>query len=155
MSVIVIGVDPGTSAGLAMLKDGKLVVAMQGTSSDVLTALEIMLSKFNDDDDWDAVTIACERYVQMHRGHQSHQPVAQQMVGVVESLAAKYNVKLVMQGPADARSIPNDLLKKLDMKVTARGIDAPDTNDVTMAIKHALLALAKHHASIFDGLVGQ
>ena len=150
MSVIVIGVDPGDSTGVAVIKDTKLIVAEQGEPHKSLLTLEIICSHYAEHD----ITIACERYVSARRTVVTHQPTAQKVIGMVERLAETYKANFIMQGPADAWAMaPNDLLKRLGMWQTSRTVDQPDANDANMAIRHAILAMANMHATTFELLV--
>lgn len=145
--VIIIGVDPGDSMGVAALRNGKLIFTFQGTASDAVVGIEILLDHAKPEDQ---VTIACERYTQMGGRVRTHQPRAQQLVGVVEAIAAKYGVRYVEQGPSDARALAdNEVLRKLGLFQS--GIDfGHDADDVNMAVRHAVLCMAKLHATIFD-----
>lgn len=147
----VIGVDPGKSFGLFALRDGKRAGAFQGTPEDGLRYLTIEL-----DDVYlegaDAL-IAMERFVGGSSRH-TRQTDAQQVVGAVIDLAARYKVPIVFQNPADAKSFTtNDFLRKLGLWVTPSEVGAPDADDVRDAARHALLCLASHRAQTYCRLL--
>jgi hypothetical protein len=151
MSIVVIGIDPGDSMGVAALKDGELIAAFQGPPGDGIIMLELLLDRYPTDDN--SITVACERFTPASR-IVSHQPVAQQVIGVVESVCHKYGVSYYSQGPADAHAIAtNELLKRLGLYRTKNDVGQSDANDINMAIKHALLVLAKLHATVFDQMI--
>jgi hypothetical protein len=147
---IVIGVDPGASAGLAVIVEDALELVMQGTPKEVLQALQARLNQHRQDD----VIVACERFIQLPSGRgrpMTHQPEAQMMVGRVEELCALYGRKVLMQAPVDAHAIgSNALLQKVGMWTTPAHVMQPDAKDANMAVRHALLALARYHATTFD-----
>lgn len=152
MTLYIIGVDPGDSTGVALLKDAELVYALQtvetGTAID---ALHVILGKVTADDE---AVIACERYIQTRRGPITNQPRAQQIFGVVQRIAEEYGVRFFSQGPADAKAIAsNELLRGIGMLKTGNDVGQPDANDVNMAIRHALFALARVRATLFETLI--
>jgi sigma54-dependent transcription regulator len=161
MTVVVIGVDPGDSAGVAIITDDMqalvgapaLVKAFQGTAGDAVTLVELVLARYASGND---VTIACERYVNMQtRGRgKTQQPTAQRMIGTLEHLATVAHVRFVLQGPAEAWAIaPVALLRKIEMYQTKDTVDRSDANDANMAIRHALAYMARAHTTLFDALL--
>jgi hypothetical protein len=153
MSDWVIGVDPGKSTGLFALRDGKKAVVIQGEAGEVLRRLEDLLSGADPDLAIDAALIAMERFVGGSSRH-SRQTDAQQVVGAVIDLAARYGVPIVFQNPADAKSFTtNDFLRKLGLWVTPSEVNAPDADDVRDAARHALLCLASHRAQTYCRLL--
>lgn len=153
MSDWVIGLDPGRSTGLFALRDGERVVAVQGEPGEVLRRLEDLLSGVDPDLAIDDALIAMERFVGGSSRH-SRQTDAQQVVGAVIDLAARYGVPVVFQNPADAKSFTtNDFLRKLDLWVTPSEVSAPDADDVRDAARHALLCLASHRAQTYCWLL--
>jgi hypothetical protein len=116
-----------------------------------LTYLEVVLSHVGEDD---RAKIAIERFTSNQR-HTSHQPVAQQVIGAVETVAGRYGVPVVQQGAADARGLtPDGDLRSHGLWVTGGDVGRPDANDANMAIRHALLLLAGEHATWFESLLG-
>lgn len=162
MKLITIGVDPGTSCGLAVFEGIKLIHAWQGPVTEALTLLELIISRAASDD---VVMVACERYTIMQHGPKSHQPHALRVVGAVQRIVERDNhlramnndqapIGFVLQGPAEARAIVTDLtLRRLSLWQTATTVNQPDANDVNMAIRHALLALSRNNATLFDELL--
>ena len=153
MTVIVIGVDPGDSTGVAIIKDNALFHAFQGTPEDALTLVELTITRFDGEDD--DVTVAGERYVNMQtRGGRSHQPTAQRVLGALEHLVTHHDCRFILQGPADAWALAsNTLLRRLGMYQTNKMLDTPDADDANMAIRHALLYLSHAHATLFHDLM--
>jgi L-lactate utilization protein LutC len=150
VSVIVIGVDPGESTGVAELRDGEFIYAGQTDPEDAVLAIEVLLEHCKPED---TVTVACEQYVD-RGGYRTNQPTAQQMVGVVRAIAEKYGVAFVLQTASEAHGIADAaLLKKLGMWVHRGDVARSDANDANMAVRHALLALAHKHASIFEKIM--
>lgn len=149
-SNLVIGVDPGDSTGIGGLRDGKLVAAFQGPARDAVIIIETVLERYPHDD----VTIACERFTERGRTAKTHQPVAQQVCGVIEAVAIRYAVHLIWQGPADAWAMAdNTMLRRLGLFRSLRDVQQSDANDVNMALRHALLCLATRHAATFDAML--
>lgn len=159
MSRHIIGVDPGDSAGVAIITDDddllgvpRLFHVFQGTPSDALTLVELMIARGYDDED---VTVVCERFVSMRsRRGRTHQPTAQRMGGAIEHVAQHHGVRFVYQNPSDAWAVAsNDLLQRLGMLQTGQSIGQRDADDANMAVRHALLYLAQHRATRFDALL--
>jgi hypothetical protein len=151
VSVYVIGVDPGDSVGLALFIDGGFVFAKQGPPRELLPALEVMLG--NGCRDSNRATIAVERFTPGRRVT-THQPAAQQVIGAVTRAGELYGARVVLQGAADAHGIAsNELLRTLGLWQTGTDVDQPDANDANMAIRHALLTLAREHATQFERLI--
>lgn len=147
----VVGVDPGTSAGVFGLRNGLMAGAYQGPVQGALEYLEKLLGDAQLDGG--DVLIAMERFVGGSTRH-SRQTDAQQVVGAVTDLAARYRVPLVFQSPADAKSFTtNDFLRKLELWVTPAEVGAPDADDVRDAARHALLCLATHRAQTYCRLL--
>jgi hypothetical protein len=150
--IVVIGVDPGESTGLAELVDGKLIHIFQGESAAAMDVLDSLLRLHSGRVDR-KVAIACERFVSGNQVR-SHQPEAQQTVGAVLRAAHRHGVEVDLQAPSDAHAIgQNFLLQKLDLWPLPSQVGQNDADDVRMAVRHALLYLARHHASVFEGLV--
>jgi hypothetical protein len=153
MSIIVIGVDPGKSAGVAELVNGKLMEFSQGTPETAEDHLERLLGQYAGQGGV-LLTVACERYVQAGRQITSHQPEAQQMIGVVARLADQHGARLALQMPADAHKIaPDGMLRRFGMLPMPKDIEQPDADDVRMAIRHAVLCIARRHARLFDNML--
>lgn len=148
-----LGVDPGPSTGLLVLRgDGLVIHRQQGTPSQVLDDLPLRLS-FLCVPSTD-VLVGCERYVQDQSTHRTTQPVPLQVTGVVEQLARTYGWLLRLQAPGDAKTLaPNSLLRDLGVWSTATQVEQRDADDVNDAARHALLVLATHRASLFDALL--
>lgn len=148
-----VGVDPGPSTGLFVLRgDGFVVHRQQGTPSQVLDDLALrlpFLCAFDAD-----VLVGCERYVTDQTNHRTAQPVPLQVIGVVAQLARLHDWRLHMQAPADVKTlVPSALLRDLGLWSTGRDVEQRDANDVNDAARHALAVLAQRRASLFDALL--
>jgi hypothetical protein len=148
VSLIIIGVDPGDSTGVAMLKDTELFYAYQGDAGEAATLVELTIDRFRKTDT--KLAVACERYVTQSRRGRTHQPTAQRTGGVIEHMCQKHDVPFRWQGPADAWAIANnDRLKLLGLLLAPGDVSRPDANDVNMAMRHALLYMSNTHATVF------
>lgn len=163
MDVMIIGVDPGLSAGVAVLVNGHLAYTFQGPPDLAVDRIETTLKSSVDYPDC-PVVIACEMYTQTGRGAMTHQPEAQQMIGVLARLAGRYGAKIELQAPADARRMaPDALLKHLGLWVTPKDLPPyrtpdgpvrpPDADDARMAMRHAVLHLARRYNTVYDRLL--
>jgi len=152
-TTFVVGVDPGDSTGLAIIRgDGFRPHFEQGPPSildDFTVRFAFLLNPGYD------VLVACERFVvTVDTAKHSAQPTAQQTIGVVARLCRLNVWPLHLQSPSDVKSlIPNALLRDLGLYLRGRDVDARDANDVNDAQRHALAALAYHRASMFDRLI--
>lgn len=156
----VAGLDPGDSTGLFVLKLPDLLSVQalptvyaryQGQPSGALLRLESFIREAAM---WqENVLIAAERFTTTDRtGKRSAQPTPQRVLGAAEQLSYQYtNVEFTLQAPADAKKM-TDNWRLRDMGFYTRGEDvgARDSNDVNDAARHAVLALARRRASIFD-----
>lgn len=152
MSVTVIGVDPGLSTGVAEIANGFRGSFCQGLPHQAVDFLEHRIQE-NVKSGVD-LTIACERFTQQS-GHRvlTQQPEAQQTIGMVQRLCAVYGVELVSQPPADAlRIASNDLLRRAGLWIVPSEVGQSDADDVRMAMRHAVLALSRKHATIFESI---
>jgi hypothetical protein len=158
VTVVILGVDPGLSCGLAELTDGELTFVSQETP-------EIMLNQLRDRIGHAlltyspnlVITCVCERFVQRSGPgiHLTHQPKPLEVIGAVRDLCEGAGVPFVLQNPADAKSIAqNDRLRKIGLWVVPGDIGyPPDANDARDAIRHCVLRLATKHASVFSRLL--
>jgi hypothetical protein len=132
VTVVVIGVDPGDSTGVAILKDMDLFFAFQGDPGDALT------------------------FVDMSRRARTHQPTAQRVAGALEHMARTHGCMFRYQGPADAHAVAdNEKLKQLGMLQTPGTVGKADANDANMAVRHALLYLSSMHARLFHDILAK
>ena len=148
-----VGVDPGPSTGLFVLRgDGFVMHRQQGTPSQVLDDLALrfpFLCVGSSD-----VLVGCERYVTDQTNHRSAQPVPLQVIGVVAQLSRLHQWAFHLQAPADAKAMfSNSLLRTLQVYSTAAQAEQRDANDVNDAARHALLVLAQRRTSLFDGIL--
>lgn len=152
MNVVIIGVDPGMSAGVAEVVDGRLGRIFQGPPGEAMDLLDELLSEWSGRSDvW--LSVACERFVQGNQV-QSHQPEAQQMVGLVLRAGHRHGVTVDLQSPSDAKAIgQNFLLQRISLWPLPSSVGRADADDVRMAVRHAVLYMARRHASLFQQLV--
>ena len=158
MTVVILGVDPGNSCGLAELTDGRLTFISQETPEVMLQQLRerlghafIMYSTADL-----KLTVVCERFIQRNIPgvHMTNQPKALEVAGAAEDVCRHVAVEFVLQNPADAKAIaPNDRLRQLGLWVTPSQLGKSDVNDARDAIRHAVLRLATKHATILDRLL--
>lgn len=153
----IIGVDPGDSMGVFMLKiEEKRAIRAHFLQTDVSTAvnwLENTLRALSESPE--GVLVACERYtVTPETGKRTQQPTALQAIGVVKILVERFSARFVMMPPADAKKFaPNEMLKRLGFYTTPAEAGHHDANDVNDAARHATLALARFKASTFDAML--
>lgn len=149
--IFIVGIDPGDSTGLALFMDGNFMYAKQGPPSEIMTEVEVILTKGCRDEH--RTIMAVERFTS-GRSHTTHQPVAQQVIGKVERAAEIYGARMVMQGAADAHAVAdNGLLRQLGLLQTSADVGQPDANDANMAVRHALLTLSREYATQFEVLL--
>lgn len=145
-----IGLDPGASTGLFILRgDGFVVHRQQGTPPQVLDDFTLrfpFLCTENAD-----VLVGCERYVQDQTNHKTAQTEPLQVIGVITQLARFHRWIFRLQAPADAKALAsNTLLRNLKLYTQPRDVEQRDANDVNDAARHAVTVLAHHRASLFD-----
>jgi len=150
-----IGVDPGPSTGLAIVRgDGFRVHVQQGTPSQVLDDFALrfpfLCTTLN------TVLVGCERYVGGGGGpvHMSAQPVPLQVIGVVDQLARLHQWTFRLQAPADAKALVSDaVLCSTGLWALPSDVERRDAHDANDATRHALTVLAVHRASLFDRIL--
>lgn len=153
MSIIILGIDPGESAGFAETIDGIRGRIFQGKPDDAMNLLEAALQEYAGNASH-TVAVACERFIQGGSKVQSHQPAAQQMVGVVVRTAGRYGVGLGLQSPGDAKRIGQPAaMQRMGLWASAADVGCPDADDVRMALRHAVLYMARHHARLYQRLL--
>jgi hypothetical protein len=148
-----VGVDPGTSTGLSIIRgDGFRIHYEQGTPS-ILDDFSLRFS-FLTNPGLD-VLVACERFiVTRDTARHSSQPAAQHVTGVVAQLCRIYGWPLHMQAPSDVKHLANNaLLRDLKLFLSGRDVEQPDANDANDATRHALAVLAFHRSSLFDKIL--
>jgi len=153
------GLDPGESTGLLILRlteTGGIGIhtRYQGPPTEALTRLEAVA---RDAALWrEQVLIAGERFTVTDKtGKRSSQPTPLKVLGQAELLSYQFgNVEFTLQTPADAKKLAdNTRLRELRLYSTSRDVGRPDANDVNDAARHALLALMRRKASIFDSML--
>jgi hypothetical protein len=154
----VIGVDPGSSTGVFVLRNFWLgpFARWQEPHTEALTRLTSLLGQLQyTQPPTTTFVIAAERFIGAgSHGPRTHQPVAQRVCGQLEALAAELSVELVWQSPADAkRFAPNERLRSLGLYTSRGEVNQPDANDVNDAARHALLLLARRFAAHFEDLL--
>lgn len=155
----VAGLDPGESTGLLVLRltstgGVSIYVRYQGPPQGALLRLETCVREAAL---WqENVLIAGERFTVTDKtGKRSSQPTPLKVLGQAEQLTYEYtNVEFTLQTPADAKKLAdNARLRDMRLYSTAKDVGCPDANDVNDAARHALLALMRKRASIFDALL--
>lgn len=162
---MIIGVDPGQSTGAFIIDlypassdpiEYRIEASSryQGPPDDVLGKLTVELEAARQN--LVKVVIAVERFTVMPAtSRMSQQPVPQQVIGKLATLAATYAVdKFFTQSPGDAKKFcPNKQLRQFDFWSTGKTVSCPDANDVNDAARHAVLALATTRATAYDALL--
>lgn len=152
--MIVIGVDPGRSFGVVVLRDTRIIIVSQSTAEQGLAIINFALN--SREDPHEQIVIACESFViTPHGGRLTGVVDTSELVGSVKQIASQHeNVTLYMQSSSDAkRGFPNKLLRRLYFYVTPSMVNQADADDANSAMRQALLCLAKHHATVFETLV--
>jgi hypothetical protein len=153
VSDYVVGVDPGDSTGVALLRDGRLFLVRQGPPEPMLTLVDVTLGRLTDRAG-DAVAVFVERYVGASRRPATRQPTAQEVVGQVRALCRRHGVAFTQQGAADAWACAdNALLRRLGWWQRGADVAAADANDANMALRHALLGLMTTRPTLFARLL--
>lgn len=150
-----IGIDPGDSCGFAIVTSSGVHFAEQVTPELLTRRLRHTLATLRDDDKLSTLAgIFCERFISSGRPGRTHQPTAQQVIGVVLSVAAEFDVEVTLQSPGDAKHFaPNSLLRDLGMHKTGTEVRQRDANDANDATRHALLGLAARNVRAYDALL--
>lgn len=159
MTVVIVGVDPGKSCGLAVLTDGRLSFVSQATPEIMLrqlrTVIGFALTTYSPNL---VLTVVCERFVDRKGPMAVHtnQSTTLEVIGAVETVCRETGVPFILQNPADAKAMAqNDRLRLLGLWVTPKDLGyTPDADDARDAIRHAVLRLATKHATIFSRLLG-
>lgn len=150
--VYVVGVDPGASTGIFVVRNGERFAAFQGTQSAALATLTSLLRRARRDDA--SLVVGCERYVSGTGGVRTYQSVPQQVIGQVVGLVQSFGYHTVLQAPADAKRVgSNELLRRLGFHVTRAEVNQRDANDVNDAARHAVLLLAGRYATVLERLL--
>jgi hypothetical protein len=152
---IFVGVDPGTSVGLAGIDvRGTRLFAEQLPRDRAVQVLTVWLVEFTELA-YD-VFVACERYVITQRtARLTRQPAALEVTGEVRGLALQLGHEFLQYPPSTSkRMVSNDRLRRVGLW-TPRPPDAPDGNDVNDAMRQAVTALALKRPSAFAGLLGR
>lgn len=149
-----VGVDPGPSCGLSIVRgDGFRPHIQQGSPSAVLDDFSIrfpFLCAPGVD-----VLVGCERFVVTEQtARNSAQPVPLQVIGIVEQLARLHGWTFRLQAPSDVkRFVDNEMLRATGLWATGRDVEQRDANDANDATRHALAVLAAYRATMFDQIL--
>jgi hypothetical protein len=152
VTALVVGVDPGESCGIAVLRDGYRSVVGQNHPDDVILVLTQMMTHNAPL----AVTmrIGIERFITTpETGRRSQQSTALEVIGAIEFEARRHGVPVHRQTVSDVKKFAsNRLLRELNLYVTPAEVDRPDANDANDAMRHAVYCVARHHATIFAAM---
>lgn len=156
--MIVIGIDPGKSVGVAALyvdeKTNHVLRSLvyQGDADRALELMEDLISA----SPGTIVEIACESYHLLPGGgRKTAQPDALSFIGrMKQHFGNRHDVTIKMQAPSDARRLlTNEMMRKLQLWVLPSEVNQRDADDANSAMRHALLLLARHYLPVFDKLV--
>jgi hypothetical protein len=156
----VIGVDPGLSTGIAVIRGPTLIDAWQGppeyVSAKLTNAILTCLDGGTRDDTGRMPIIGAERFTKRPtRGHpRTVQGDAEHVIGVVKDIAERHDCRLVLQQPSAVKMlIPNGLLHKLGLYVSAAKYGWADADDANDAVRHALSVTAINFAGLFNQML--
>jgi hypothetical protein len=154
--IAIIGVDPGLSTGVGeILGDGPEIIRgliFQGPPKEALIVLNQRLQLHADMGH--QVIIACESFRQSGRAPLTVQPEATETAVRVSAIAEARGVRYVTQPPGDAKRVaPNALLQGTGLWVLPREVNQKDADDVNDGIRHAVLAMSRYKATMFDRLM--
>jgi hypothetical protein len=154
--IAILGIDPGLSTGIGeILKDGPDILRgmiFQGEPKHALKILDGRLqhhaSKGNQ------VIIACELFRQSGRAPLTVQPEATETAVLVRNMAEIRGVRFVGQPPGDAKRVcSNTLLQASGLWVLPSEVGQKDADDVNDGLRHAVLAMSRYRATMFDQLM--
>lgn len=149
--LFVVGVDPGLSTGLAVIRgDGWRVHGEQGPPS-ILDDFMIRFHFLTRHE----VLVGCEPFVvTTETAKHSAQTAALEVIGVVKQLCRMNGWPLYLQPPSVTKpTVPNALLTDLGLRLRGRDVGSDDADDANDATRQALTVLAHHRAGMFDGLL--
>jgi hypothetical protein len=79
--------------------------------------------------------------------------VVEDVISVARGVARGFGARFELQDPAPAKAIAsNTFLHRTGLWLTAKDVGALDADDANDATRHAVLALATHHATVFETL---
>jgi hypothetical protein len=156
--IAIIGCDPGLSTGIGeILADDMSIIRgkiFQGEPKDALTTLDDLLqfhARMQDQ-----VIVACESFRQSGRAPLTSQPEALETAVRVSTIAETRGVRFVSQTPGDAKRVAsNAFLQGTGLWVLPREVGQQDANDVNDALRHAVLAMSRYKATMFDRLMAR
>lgn len=150
--VYVVGGDPGRSTGLRMLgPSGEPVKAWQGAGENAGAVLKEWLRSVPVDA---TVRVAFERYsVGRNSFGRTQTSVVEDVIATARGLARGYGAFFNLQDPSPAKQLAsNSFLHRAGLWLTPRDVGQADADDANDATRHAVLALATYHATIFEKL---
>lgn len=153
----IIGVDPGLSTGLGeiLIDDNKAFrrgMIWQDEPKDSIKMLDSRLQYHAKRET--QVIIACEAFRQSGRAPLTVQPEATETAVLVRHMAEMRGVRYVAQTPGDAKRVaPNVLLQATGLWVLPREVSQKDADDANDAMRHAVLAMSRYKATVFDRLM--
>jgi hypothetical protein len=152
----IVGCDPGLSTGIGeILGDGPEILRgmiFQGDPKDALKLLDGRLQHHAASGN--QVIVACESFRQSGRAPLTVQPEATETAVLVRRMAEIRGVRFVSQPPGDAKKVaPNVLLQATGLWVLPSEVGQKDANDVNDAFRHAVLAMSRHKATMFERLM--
>jgi hypothetical protein len=150
LSWLIVGIDPGKSVGVAALLDTELYGAWQLDTDAALDRFQRLVDSARRQG-W-VIDVAVERYSQSRSGGaMTQQNDALTFAGKVEAIST---VPIHLQQPSDARGIaPNERLRRLGLYVRPYDVHASDADDANSAMRHAVLLLARRHATLYEKLL--
>jgi hypothetical protein len=153
LTTFAVGIDPGTSTGLAIVRgDGFRLHVEQGPPQlldDFPVRFPFLYYPGTD------VLVGCERFVVTRdTARHSAQPAALGVIGVVERICRLADWPLYLQTPYQVkRLVSQATLRDVGLYVRGRDVERADANDANDALRHALAVLAFHRATLFDEIL--
>lgn len=151
-SVYVLGGDPGASTGLRLLgPDAQAGPFWQGPGTD---AGAVMLGWLRSLPGGAFVRFAFERYrVGARSPGRTQASTVENVLSIAAGLAGNFGAPFELQDPAPAKQVAsNSFLHATGLWVGAADVGLPDADDVNDATRHAVLALMRHHATLYEAL---
>jgi hypothetical protein len=135
--VIIFGVDPGKTTGIAWLEfpfNDHVPEATQREAMSAVALIERRLTALNGAE----IVVACESFVP-RPGVRTWQPDALYVIGALMYVCAKHGIEFILQSPADAKQFStNEKLDRLNWRVHRDHADDAE--------RHLLLAAVRRKA---------
>lgn len=148
--VYVIGGDPGASTGLRLL--GPNATPGPFWQGPAAGAGSVLLGWLRSVPGGSFVRLAFERYsVGAKSPGRRQTSTVEDVTSVARGLAANFGAPFELQDPGTAKQVAsNSFLHEHGLWVSAADVGLPDADDANDATRHAVLALMRHHATLYE-----